>query len=63
MREDAKRKGSTSTLKGYLLVDEMANEKDMQIVKRGKYWTIVGPVHIGLLCNNFEELLGHRSKR
>ena len=47
MFHEAVKKGGTSTFNGYLLLDEMAIQQDLQIVKKGTNWSIVGAVDLG----------------
>ena len=53
--EDVKRK-CESTFNGYLLLDEMSIQEDLQIVKRGSKWSIIGAIDLGVVCNSLEEL-------
>ena len=56
MFQEACRKGGESTFNGYLLLDEMSIQQDLQIVKRGKRWSIVGAVDLGPIVNSLEQL-------
>ena len=55
VQEAASREGP-STYNGYLLIDEMAIQQDLHIIKRGRNWSIVGAVDLGTICNSLEEL-------
>ena len=44
MFTEAQKKGGTSTFNGYILLDEMSIQQDLQIVKHGRSWSIVGAV-------------------
>ena len=61
MFDEALRKGGTSTFNGYLLLDEMAIQEDLQVVKRGKRWSIVGAVDLGSLVNSLEDISKEKS--
>ena len=61
MFNEAVRKGGTSTFNGYLLVDEMAIQQDLQIVKRGKQWSIVGVVDLGSLVNSLDDITNEKA--
>ena len=56
MFDEACKKGGESTFSGYLLLDEMSIQQDLQIVKRGKKWSIVGAVDLGPIVNSLDEL-------
>ena len=62
MFNEAVKKGGTSTFNGYLLLDEMSIQQDLQVVKRGHNWSIVGAVDLGPLCNNLHELTNSNDK-
>ena len=42
------------TCNGYLLVDEMSIQQDLQVVRKGNNWHIVGAVALGPVINNLE---------
>ena len=56
MFDKACKKGGESTFNGYLLLDEMSIQQDLQIVKHGKKWSIVGAVDLGPIVNSLDEL-------
>ena len=56
MFTEAVKKGGTSTFNGYLLLDEMSIQQDLQVVKRSHNWSIVGAVDLGPLVNNLHEI-------
>ena len=56
MLKEALKKSSTGTFHGFLLLDEMAIQQDLQIIKRGEHWSVVGSVDLGPICNNFEDI-------
>ena len=45
---------TTANLKGGLILDEMSIQDDIQIVKRGQQWELVGAVDLGELVNSME---------
>ena len=61
MFNEARKKGGTSTFNGYLLLDEMSIQEDLQIVKRGKEWSIVGVVDLGETVNSMTEISREKS--
>ena len=61
MFNEARKKGGTSTFNGYLLLDEMSIQQDLQIVKRGKEWSIVGAVDLGETVNSMTEISREKS--
>ena len=62
MFHEAVKKGGTSTFNGYLLLDEMAIQQDLQIVKKGTNWSIVGAVDLGPTVNNLGEITNKENK-
>ena len=62
MFNEAVKKGGNSTFNGYLLLDEMSIQQDLQVVKRGHNWSIVGAVDLGPLCNNLHEISNSSEK-
>ena len=56
MFTEAQKKGGTSTFNGYILLDEMSIQQDLQIVKRGRSWSIVGAVDLGCTVNSLDEI-------
>ena len=62
MFNEAVKKGGTSTFNGYLLLDEMSIQQDLQVVKRLHNWSIVGAVDLGTLCNNLHEISNSSEK-
>ena len=56
MFNEAVKRGGTSTFNGYLLLDEMSIQQDLQVVKRGHNWSIVGAVDLGPLVNNLHDI-------
>ena len=56
MFSEASKKGGTSTFNGYLLLDEMAIQQDLQIVKRGCKWTLVGSLDLGPIVNSLDKI-------
>ena len=41
-------------LEGGILLDEMAVQKDLQVVRRGDKWQLMGAVDLGDLSNDIE---------
>ena len=41
---------------GVLLLDEMSIQKDLQIIKRGRDWHVMGAVDLGSLVNDLDEI-------
>ena len=56
MFSEACKKGGTSTFNGYLLLDEMAIQQDLQVIKRGWKWSIVGTVDLGPIVNSLDQI-------
>ena len=56
MFSEASKKGGTSSFNGYLLLDEMPIQQDLQIVKRGYKWTLVGSLDLGPTVNSLDEI-------
>ena len=56
MFEEAIKKGGTSTFNGHLLLDEMSIQEDLQVVKRGREWSLVGAVDLGDTVNSLDEM-------
>ena len=56
MYEEACKKGGQGTFHGYLLLDEMSVQQDLQIVKRAKNWSVVGAIDLGPIVNSLEQL-------
>lgn len=55
MRDEAlKQSDDASIFHGFLLVDEMSIQEDLQIVKRGDQWRIVGSVDLGPIATNLD---------
>ena len=54
MLKEALKKSSTGTFHGFILLDEMSIQQDLQIVKRGERWSVVGAVDLGPICNSFD---------
>ena len=54
MFNEAVKKGGTGTFNGYLLLDEMSIQQDLQVVKRGKSWSLVGAVDLGSTVNSLD---------
>ncbi|XP_046357922.2 uncharacterized protein LOC124136148 [Haliotis rufescens] len=58
MEEEAKKNGIEGFGRhGGLLLDEMQIQDDLQIVRRGSDWSLVGAVDVGPLCNNINILI------
>ena len=53
---EAKQKGGSSTFNGFILLDEMAIQQDLQIVRRGRRCSIVGAIDMGLTVNCLDEI-------
>ena len=51
---------SQGTFNGVLMMDEMSIQEDLQVVKHGKYWDLVGAVDLGLLVNDLEAITKHK---
>ena len=62
MLKEALKKSSTGTFHGFILLDEMAIQQDLQIVKRGERWSVVGAVDLGPICNNFDIISNESGK-
>lgn len=56
MSIEAEKKSSTSTFNGFILLDEMSIQQDLQIVQRGSKWSIVGAVDLGLTVNSLDQI-------
>ena len=56
MFDEAAKRGGSGTFHGYILMDEMSIQQDLQIVKRGRNWSIVGAVDLGCIVNSLDEL-------
>ena len=56
MHAEAKLRTSESTFNGFLLIDEMAIQQDLHIVRRGSSWSLVGAVDLGEICNSLDEI-------
>lgn len=55
MRDEAlKVNEKGSAFDGFLLIDEMSIQEDLQIVKRGQEWKIVGAVDLGPIATNLD---------
>ena len=63
MVQEASTRDGPSTYNGYLLIDEMAIQQDLHIIKRGQHWSIVGAVDLGTICNSLEELADSRKNQ
>lgn len=55
MKTEADRlKDDGSVYHGFILLDEMSVQEDLQVVKKGDDWQIVGSVDLGPLVNNLD---------
>ena len=62
MLKEALKKSGPGTFNGFLLLDEMSIQQDLQIVKRGARWSVVGSVDLGPICNNFDKITNESGK-
>lgn len=63
MKKESDRKGiSDFGKKGGLLLDEMSIQEDLQIVRKGDAWHIVGAVDMGEVNNNIDILINKEKK-
>ena len=56
MQGEAVKKSGSSTFKGFVLMDEMSIQQDLQIVKWGSRWYVMGAVDLGPIVNNFDKI-------
>ena len=63
MLNEALKKSGTATYNGFVLLDEMSIQQDLQIVKRGSRWSVVGCVDLGNLVNNLDIISNTTGKR
>ena len=56
MALEAEKKGGDSTFNGFVLLDEMSIQQDLQIVRQGQKWSIVGAVDLGNMVNSLDEI-------
>ena len=63
MLSEALKRPGCATYNGFLLLDEMSIQQDLQIVKRGSRWSIVGCVDLGPLVNNLDVISKCSNKR
>ena len=56
MQREAVKKSGCGTFNGFLLMDEMSIQQDLQIVKRGSRWSVMGGVDLGPIVNNFDKI-------
>ena len=56
MFDEAMKKGGTSTFNGYFLLYERSIQQDLQVVKRGKSWSLVGAVDLGDTVNSMDQI-------
>lgn len=54
--EGQRRQLQTDNLEGGLLLDEVSIQKDLQVVKRGKVWELIGAVDLGELGNSLDTI-------
>ena len=47
-----------SSFNGFLLLDEMGIQPNLQVVKRGESWELVGAIDLGPLLNNLHVIGG-----
>ena len=63
MLEEAERNSDeVGTFNGMLLMDEMSIQQDLQIVKCGKEWEIVGLIDLGPLVNDLDKITEKKKK-
>ena len=62
MFTEAQKKGGMSTFNGYILLDEMSIQQDLQIMKHGRSWSIVGVVDLGCTVNSLDEISNEKQK-
>ena len=59
MYESAKQfEDRESFFNGFLLLDEMGIQADLQVVKKGESWELVGDINLGPLLNDFHVIGG-----
>ena len=57
MLAEATKVGDTDAVfNGILLMDEMSIQQDLQMVKKGKEWCLIGAVGLGELVNDLEAI-------
>ena len=57
MHEEASKiSDSDGTFHRMLMMDEMSLQEELQIVKRGKEWELVGAIDLGPLVNDLEAI-------
>ena len=56
LNKATKVKDSTGTFNGMLLMDEMSIQEDLQFVKKGRDWEIIGTVDTGDLVNDLDDI-------
>ena len=57
MLEEAKKiPNPKGVFNGVILMDEMTIQQDLQFVKKGQKWEIVGAVDLGEMVNNLDEI-------
>ena len=62
MLAEATKLGDTDAVfNGILLMDEMSIQQDLQMVKKGKEWSLTGAVDLGKLVNDLEAIKKKRN--
>ena len=56
MQCEAVKKSGCGTFNGIVLMDKMSIQQDLQIVKRGSRWSVMGAVDLGPIVNNFDKI-------
>ena len=55
MYESAKKfDDGNSVFNGFILLDKMSIQEDLQVVKCGENWELIRTIHLGPLVNNLE---------
>lgn len=60
MYDECKKVDDANTFHGVILLDEMSIQQDLQVVKRGEQWEIVGAIDLGPLVNSLDDI--HKAK-
>ena len=61
MLSEAKKKNTPSTFNGFILFDEVAIQQDLQIIRRGRKWSIVGAIDLGSTVNSLDEISNEKN--
>ena len=56
LEEAEKLSDESGTFQGLILMDEMSIQKDLQVVKKGKEWHLVGAVDLGQIANDLDDM-------